>query len=318
MVQEVGIPEISIVIPVFNEEESLPPLFATLDGFLRRFDKRAEVILVDDGSRDRTPVVLAEQVSIRPGFRMLRLRANRGQTAAMAAGLEAARGHTIVFMDADLQNDPDDIPRLVAKLDEGFDLVSGWRRNRQDAAFTRNFPSRVANRLIGWVTGVKVHDYGCSLKAYRSAVVKPLPLYSDMHRFLPALCTRLGARVTELPVQHHPRRLGKSKYGLNRIFKVLADLTVIKMIVAFADRPMHYFGLISLLFLTLTGVSFSLWMTNLSEGWKDDTIIIPALIFLFFSSFLYCVSLGLLADLILRARGQEVYGAERQFAIEVP
>ncbi len=318
MVQEVGNPEVSIVIPVFNEEESLPPLFATLDSFLRRFDKRAEVILVDDGSRDGTPVVLAEQVAMRPGFRMLRLRANRGQTAAMAAGLEAARGHTIVFMDADLQNDPDDIPRLVAKLDEGFDLVSGWRRNRQDAAFTRNFPSRVANRLIGWVTGVKVHDYGCSLKAYRSAVVKPLPLYSDMHRFLPALCTRLGARVTELPVQHHPRRLGKSKYGLNRIFKVLADLTVIKMIVAFADRPMHYFGLISLLFLTLTGVSFSLWMTNLSEGWKDDTIIIPALIFLFFSSFLYCVSLGLLADLILRARGQEVYGAERQFAIEVP
>ncbi len=318
MVQEVGNPEVSIVIPVFNEEESLPPLFATLDSFLRRFDKRTEVILVDDGSRDGTPVVLAEQVAMRPGFRMLRLRANRGQTAAMAAGLEAARGHTIVFMDADLQNDPDDIPRLVAKLDEGFDLVSGWRRNRQDAAFTRNFPSRVANRLIGWVTGVKVHDYGCSLKAYRSAVVKPLPLYSDMHRFLPALCTRLGARVTELPVQHHPRRLGKSKYGLNRIFKVLADLTVIKMIVAFADRPMHYFGLISLLFLTLTGVSFSLWMTNLSEGWKDDTIIIPALIFLFFSSFLYCVSLGLLADLILRARGQEVYGAERQFAIEVP
>ena len=231
-----------------------------------------------------------------------------GQTSAMAAGLDIASGDVIVFMDADLQNDPRDIPRLLQKLDEGYDLVSGWRKNRQDHAFTRTIPSKVANRIIGWVTGVRVHDYGCTLKAYRASVVKPLNLYSDMHRFLPALCASAGARVTEMVVDHHPRTLGQSKYGLDRIFKVVFDLVVIKMIMTFSDRPVHYFGMVSLGFLVLTAFGVALWMWNLAEGWHGGTVILPAVIILGLCSFLYFLFMGLLADLIVRVRrgGNEI------------
>lgn len=293
-------PQVTIVIPVYNEEESLPLLFRRLDEFLAGFDRRTEVVLVDDGSRDRSLDVMAEAIRSRPGFRVIKLRANVGQTPAMAAGLDAARGETILFMDADLQNDPADIPRLLARLDEGYDLVSGWRRDRRDRALTRTIPSRVANFLIGLVTGVRVHDYGCTLKAYRTRIVKPLHLYSDMHRFLPALCSISGARICEIEVAHHPRVLGRSKYGLNRIFKVLVDLLVVKMIVTFADRPMHYFGLLSLLFLTAATTTSAVWLVNLSRDWKGATVVIPTLVVLFFVSFLYFLFIGLLADLIVR------------------
>lgn len=309
-------PQVSIVIPVFNEEPCLPLLFETLDGFLASFDRTVEVVLVDDGSTDDSLQIMADGVATRPGFRVVALRANTGQTPAMAAGLEVATGDVIVFMDADLQNDPQDIPRLLEKLDEGYDLVSGWRKHRQDRAFTRKLPSRIANRIIGWVTGVRVHDYGCTLKAYRASVVKQLNLYSDMHRFLPALCASAGARVTEMVVNHHPRTLGQSKYGLDRIFKVVADLIVIKMIVTFSDRPVHYFGLVSLGFLVLTGLSFGLWTWNLAEGWQEGTIILPAVVILCFCCFLYFLFMGLLADLIVRVRSRDRSEIARAAATE--
>jgi glycosyltransferase involved in cell wall biosynthesis len=220
----------------------------------------------------------------------------------MAAGLEAALGEIILFMDADLQNDPKDIPLLLERLDEGYDLVSGWRKDRKDKTLTRTIPSRVANGLIGRVTGVRVHDYGCTLKAYRARIVKPLQLYSDMHRFLPALCSISGARICEIPVRHHPRLLGSSKYGLNRIFKVLADLVVVKMIITFADRPMHYFGLLSVFFLALSAGTSAVWLINLTQNWKGATVVLPSLIVLFFVSFLYFLFIGLLADLIVRLK----------------
>ena len=299
--QEAGrLPQVSIVIPVYNEEACLPSLVETLDRFRAGFDRTTEVILVNDGSVDGSQAVMEALVADRPGYRICVLRTNVGQTPAMAAGLELARGEVIVFMDADLQNDPADIPRLLETLDQGYDLVSGWRKNRQDRAFTRKLPSRVANMIIGWVTHVHVHDYGCTLKAYRARIVKPLHLYSDMHRFLPALCSRSGARITEIVVDHHPRTLGTSKYGLDRIFKVVMDLAVIKMIVTFSDRPMHYFGLVSLMFLGFTGVTTGIWGWNIAAGWREGTVILPTLVVLFFSSFLYFLFMGLLADLVIR------------------
>lgn len=310
-------PQVSIVIPVYNEEPCLPLLFQTLDGFLETFDRSTEVILVDDGSTDRSLEIMEREVATRPTFKVCALRANTGQTPAMAAGLAEAQGDVIVFMDADLQNDPKDIPRLLEKLDEGYDLVSGWRKNRQDRAFTRKLPSRIANTIIGFVTGVRVHDYGCTLKAYRAAVVKPLNLYSDMHRFLPALCSSTGAKVTEMVVDHHPRTLGQSKYGLDRIFKVVADLVVIKMILTFADRPMHYFGLVSLLFLTLTLGCAGLWAWNLAENWGEGTVILPAVLVLFFCCFLYFLFMGLLADLVVRVGRREHSELARAAVTEV-
>jgi len=311
------VPHLSIVIPVYNEEACLPHLVGTLDGFLQRFDRSAEIILVDDGSSDRSRALMAELVQARPNFRIVGLRVNLGQTSAMAVGLHVAQGEIIVFMDADLQNDPDDIPRLLDKLDEGYDLVSGWRKNRQDRTFTRKFPSRIANLIIGWVTGVRVHDYGCTLKAYRSRIVKPLPLYSDMHRFLPALCSQSGARITEIVVNHRPRTLGSSKYGLDRVFKVVMDLAVIKMILTFSDRPMHYFGLVSLCFLGFTGVTFGMWAWNMAEGWREGTVILPSVIVLFFCCFLYFLFLGLLADLVVRVRRREGSELARASVVEV-
>jgi dolichol-phosphate mannosyltransferase len=304
-------PEVSLVIPIFDEEECLPTLFSTLDRFLSSFERTLEVICVDDGSRDRSLAMLYEATDTRPWLRTVKLRSNRGQTAAMAAGLEVARAEIIVFMDADLQNDPSDIPRLIAKLDEGYDLVSGWRRQRQDRAFTRKFPSWVANRIIGWFIGVRVHDYGCTLKAYRASILKPLHLYSDMHRFLPALCSGAGARITEIEVKHHPRRLGNSKYGLDRVLKVMGDLIVIKLIVAFADRPMHYFGPFSAAFLLLGGAAAGLHLLNQTRGFNEQSIVLPALAVLSLVCSLYFLFMGLLADLIVRVGRRDPHALKR-------
>ncbi len=296
-------PEISIVIPLFNEEECVARLVRRLEEFRTGFDRASEVLLVDDGSTDRTAVIIEAALPNLKNYRLVRLRSNAGQTAAMSAGLDHALGDVIVFMDGDLQNDPADIPRLLAKIDEGYDLVSGWRRDRKDRALTRKLPSYVANRLIGIVTGVKLHDYGCTLKAYRARVLRPLKLYSDMHRFLPALSDRAGARICEIVVRHHPRTAGYSKYGLSRVLKVAFDLVVLKMILDFAGRPMHYFGAMSLSFLGLAGVAGAVWAWNIDRGWLEGKIILPAIIVLFFVSFLYFLFLGLLAELIHDAGG---------------
>jgi|SRR5579884_354294 len=232
---------VSVVIPVHDEEENVAPLHESLTRILRDVGDY-EIVVVDDGSRDGTYQRLTELAAHDPALKLVKLRRNFGQTAAMAAGFDYARGDVIVPMDGDLQNDPVDIPRLLAKIDEGFDVVSGWRKDRQDSALVRRLPSIVANHLISAVTGVRLHDYGCTLKAYRADVVRELRLYGEMHRFLPALAERAGARITEIPVRHHARRFGRSKYGLRRTLKVLLDLLTVKFLSSYATNPSYVFG----------------------------------------------------------------------------
>ena len=234
--------ELSVVVPVHDEEESVEPLHQALTRTLTELGRSYEIIVVDDGSRDATYPRLARLAADDPHLKLIKLRRNFGQTAAMAAGFDHASGAVIVPMDGDLQNDPEDIPRLLEKIDEGYDVVSGWRKNREDKRVRRRLPSRVANWLIGRVTGVRLHDYGCTLKAYRADIVKETRLYGEMHRFLPALAHLLGARITELPVRHHPRRFGRSKYGLRRTMKVLLDLLTVKFLSGYATKPSYVFG----------------------------------------------------------------------------
>jgi glycosyltransferase involved in cell wall biosynthesis len=234
-------PELSIVVPVYNEEESLPLLADAIQKALASYPKTYECVLVDDGSSDRSPQVLRDLAKSDPRFKPVFLRRNFGQTAALSAGFDHAHGPIIVTLDADLQNDPADIPMLVAKIEEGYDLVSGWRQNRQDSMI-RNFPSFVANWIIGRVTGIKLHDSGCTLKAYRSEVAKNLNLYGEMHRFIPALASWMGINLIEVPVRHHPRKLGKSKYGLSRIWRVFLDLITVKFLLSYSASPIQFFG----------------------------------------------------------------------------
>ncbi|MBL8101537.1 MAG: glycosyltransferase family 2 protein [Anaerolineales bacterium] len=234
---------LSIVIPVYNEQENLPLLFDALYPVMRPMQKSWEVILVDDGSHDKSLSVLKEYAEKDPEhIRVVSFRRNFGQTAAIAAGLDYSRGEIIVLLDADMQNDPADIPMMLAKLDEGYDLVSGWRKNRKDNAVTRNFPSMLANSLISRVTGVHLHDYGCTLKAYRRDVLVGFRLYGEMHRFIPVYASSVGANITEVPVRHHPRKFGKTKYGLERTAKVILDLFTVKFLVAYSSKPIYLFG----------------------------------------------------------------------------
>lgn len=238
-------PEISIVVPIYNEVESLSHLIDAIALTLQSNQLNYEIICVDDGSSDGSTEKLRQLAKERNDLRAVLLRRNYGQTPAMAAGFQYAKGRTIVTLDGDLQNDPADIPELMAKLDEGYDLVSGWRKQRQDDAVTRLLPSKIANWLIGKVTEVKLHDYGCSLKAYRAELVADMNLYGELHRFLPALAYIEGAKITELPVRHHARRFGKSKYGLGRTFRVLMDLLTIYFMKSFLPNrctDLDYWG----------------------------------------------------------------------------
>ncbi len=233
---------LSVVVPLFNEEDSLPELVEELLSALRPMRESFELVLVNDGSTDKTAQVMRQLSSHVPELVGVLLRKNYGQTAAMAAGFDVACGEIIVSLDGDLQNDPADIPLLVEKLREGFDLVSGWRYQRKDPALQRKLPSRIANRLIGGVTGVRLHDYGCSLKAYRREVLDDMRLYGELHRFLPVLANIEGARITELKVNHRPRQYGNSKYGIDRTFRVLMDLLTVWFMNRFLTRPMYVFG----------------------------------------------------------------------------
>ena len=234
--------DLSVVVPLYNEEESLPHLVEQLLAALRPSSERFELVLVNDGSSDGTVAVLEELCGSVPELVGVLLRKNYGQTAAMAAGFDLAQGEIIVSLDGDLQNDPADIPMLLAKLREGYDLVSGWRHQRQDAALQRKLPSKIANRLIGRVTGVRLHDYGCSLKAYSRDVLSDMRLYGELHRFLPALAFIEGARITEVKVNHRARQFGSSKYGIDRTFRVLMDLLTVWFMKRFLTRPMYVFG----------------------------------------------------------------------------
>ncbi len=235
-------PAVSLIVPVYNEEDSLPRLLSALDEVRPRLPQPVEVVLVDDGSTDGSFVLLREAAHARPWLRVVRFRRNYGQTAALAAGIDHSTSNVIVALDADLQNDPGDIPAMLARLDEGYDVVSGWRRHRQDKAITRRLPSAVANYIIGRVSGLALHDYGCTLKAYRRFVLEPYTLYGEMHRFIPIYATWAGARVTEMVVQHHPRVAGKSKYGLGRAYKVLLDLLTVSFLGGYSTKPIYFFG----------------------------------------------------------------------------
>src|SRR5262245_2968467 len=243
-------PEISVVIPLFNEVENVRPLYGELKSTMKEMGRSWEVIFVDDGSTDGTDEVLRGLYAQEEGVCVVKLRRSFGQTAAMTAGFNHARCEIIVCLDGDLQNDPQDIARLVSKLAEGYDVVSGWRANRQDGFWLRTFPSRVANWLISRTTGTYLHDYGCSLKAYRADMIRELRLYGEMHRFIPALIGGNGARIAELPVNHSPRRHGRSKYGISRTVRVVLDLLTVKFLLSFLTKPLQIFGLIGLLSLS--------------------------------------------------------------------
>jgi dolichol-phosphate mannosyltransferase len=305
-------PEVSVVVPIYNEVESLPHLIEAIATSLNSTGLSYELICVDDGSQDGSAELLKEQAIARPNLRAVLLRRNYGQTAAMAAGFNYAQGRAIVTLDGDLQNDPADIPMLLAKLEEGYDLVSGWRKNRQDAAVTRLLPSKIANWLIGQTTGVKIHDYGCSLKAYRSELVADMNLYGELHRFLPALAFIEGARITELPVRHHARRHGHSKYGLGRTLRVVMDLFTVFFMKKFLTRPMHVFGLLGIISTTL-GTILGLYLTflklGLGQSIGDRPLLILAVVLLLTGIQLF--SFGLLAELLIRtyheSQGRPIY-----------
>jgi len=241
------IPDISVFLPVFNEEPNLRPLHEKLDRALGQLGRTAEIIYVDDGSSDGSLDVLREIAAKDSRVRVIALRRNYGQTPAMSAGIDAARGRVLIPMDADLQNDPADIKRLLDKLDEGYEVVSGWRKNRKDSLFTRKIPSTMANWLISKIGGVPLHDYGCSLKAYRRESLADVHLYGEMHRFIPIYASWSGARVAEIPVEHHARTMGKSKYGLSRTIKVVFDLMTIKFMASYQTKPLYIFGYAGLL-----------------------------------------------------------------------
>jgi glycosyltransferase involved in cell wall biosynthesis len=292
--------DLSIVVPMYDEAENVQPMHAALTQTLDDLGLDYEIIVVDDGSTDGTYDRLSELSDCDPRLRLVKLRRNFGQTAAMSAGFDHARGEIVISMDGDLQNDPEDIPRLVEKLDEGYDVVSGWRKDRQDDAI-RRIPSRVANWLIGLVIGVHLHDYGCTLKAYRSDVVTETRLYGEMHRFLPALAHMAGAQITEIPVAHHPRRFGRSKYGLRRTFKVLLDLLTVKFLSSYATKPSYVFGGSGVLFCVLGffAAVFTAYerFVNHVYVYKDPALLVA--VFLLIIG-IQLILIGLLAELVVR------------------
>ncbi len=299
-------PELSIVVPVNNETANIRPLVEAVREALSGMDW--ELLLIDDGSSDDTRDRIALEAATDDRIRLLALARNYGQTAAMQAGFDHARGRVVVSMDGDLQNDPTDIPRLLAKLDEGFDLVVGYRVNRQDKLITRKMPSWIANRIIARLTGVRIRDNGCSLKAYRRKMLKRIVLYSDMHRFIPAMAVATaGARVAEIPVQHHPRRAGVSKYGLSRVWKVLPDLLAIKMISSFRGRPLVMFGFAALV-ASVIGVAFGLLtLVAMPGGFRVGmayAFVFPSVVLVWFTTAFYLLLLGLIGEVVIR--GEEL------------
>jgi glycosyltransferase involved in cell wall biosynthesis len=299
---------LSVVVPLFNEEESVGPLVDAVKAALGDGDDW-ELLLVDDGSGDRTPEIVTRLAEQDQRLRLLRLARNYGQTPAMQAGFDHAVGRVIVTMDGDLQNDPEDIPRFLEKIEEGYDLVAGYRERRKDKFITRKVPSWVANRIIGWITGVPIRDNGCSLKAYRRELLDRLHLYSDMHRFIPAVAAATGgARIAEIPVRHFPRRYGTSKYGLSRIGKVLADLLTIKMIRSFRERPLALFGVGALGSATM-GLAFAvaaIIALTTFRAVKANALVLPGAALLWLGLAFYLLMLGLIAEGALReARGEE-------------
>jgi len=304
--------DLSVVIPLYNEEENVRLLLQRVLGTLAELSLSWEVIVVDDGSTDGSYALLKELASGEPRLRIVHFRRNFGQTAAFAAGFDLAQGATVVTMDADLQNDPADIPALLHKMAEGYDIVSGWRLKRQDPFLTRRLPSQMANHLAGWLTGVRLHDYGCSLKAYRLEVVKNVRLYGELHRFIPALASWMGVRIAELPVHHEPRRLGRSKYGLSRTVRVFLDLLTLRFLLFYGTRPAHVFGSLGLLASGL-GMAMGLYLSFirlvLGESIGNRPLLTLSVLLLIIG--VQMVTMGFLGELMVRtyheAQGKPIY-----------
>jgi dolichol-phosphate mannosyltransferase len=316
-------PDISVFLPVFNEEPNLRPLHAKLDQALKALGRSAEIVYVDDGSTDGSLKILREISQNDSRVRVVALRRNYGQTAAMAAGIDAACGKVLIPMDADLQNDPADIARLLDKLDEGYDVVSGWRKNRKDKMVTRKIPSMMANRLISWIGGVPLHDYGCSLKAYRRESLQDVRLYGEMHRFIPIYASWAGASVTEIPVEHHARTMGKSKYGLSRTIKVVFDLITIKFMASYQTKPIYVFGSFGMLAFVISLLS-GLYAVFLKFIHKADFVQtpLPVLSIVMFAVGVQFLLMGLLAEMLVRtyheSQAKAIYAVRERLGFKNP
>lgn len=304
MQPDVSVPAVSVVVPVYNEEESVDLLCEKLHDSLSKLDRSYEMILVDDGSSDRTWELLVAATKRIPHLRVIRFRRNFGQTAAMSAGFHAARGDVVVTLDADLQNDPADIPKLLERIDAGYDVVSGWRKDRKDTFINRRLPSIIANGMISKMTGVALHDYGCTLKAYRRDIIKSVHLYGEMHRFIPALASWVGGRIDEVVVTHHARQFGKSKYGISRTFRVLLDLMTVKFLLQYSTRPIQVFGRMGLVCGGLAALMLLALVADRLFGFADPYllkrpfwVITPLMLGAFCMQF---ISMGLLAEMQIR------------------
>ena len=321
-------PELSLFLPVLDEEENLRPMHAKISAALDALGKTAEVIYVDDGSTDKSLEILKEIAAGDDRVRVVSLRRNYGQTAAMSAGIDAAMGDILIPMDADLQNDPADIKRLLDKLDEGYDVVSGWRKNRQDKLISRKIPSQIANRIISWIGGVPLHDYGCSLKAYRRDVIQDVKLYGEMHRFIPIYASWAGARVTEIPVDHHARTMGKSKYGISRTIKVVFDLMTIKFMASYGTKPIYVFGTFGMLafFASVIAGLYAVFMKvanliGLPQFHADFVETpLPVLSIVMFAISIQFFLMGLLAELLVRtyheSQNKAIYSVREKIGFE--
>lgn len=314
-------PEISLFLPVLDEQENLRPMHAKIREALKSLGKTAEVIYVDDGSTDKSLEILREIAAEDERVRVISLRRNYGQTAAMSAGIDAAKGEILIPMDADLQNDPNDIARLLEKLNEGYDVVSGWRKNRQDKLISRKIPSQIANKIISFIGGVHLHDYGCSLKAYRREVIQDVRLYGEMHRFIPIYASWAGARVTEIPVEHHARTMGKSKYGISRTIKVVFDLMTIKFMASYQTKPIYVFGTFGLIAFLLS-IFAGVWAFVLKFGFGTSFILTPlpviAIVLLAISMQFFLM--GLLAEMLVRtyheSQDKTIYAVREKIGFE--
>ena len=313
--------DLSIVVPIYNEEESINALCANITKALSGTGIDYELILVDDGSSDHSYVLLKSIASDDSRIKVIRFRRNFGQTAAMAAGFDSATGRVVVPMDGDLQNDPTDIPRLLAKIEEGYDVVSGWRKDRKDTFINRKLPSMIANGLISKFTGVHLHDYGCTLKAYKKEVLEGINLYGEMHRFVPALASQVGAKVTELPVKHHPRMYGTSKYGISRTVRVVLDLMTVKFLLSYSTKPIQLFGKwgVYTLFAGFLSGSVTIYMKLFEHMSMNRNPLWILTIFLFFMGIQFIV-LGLLGELNARtyyeAQGKPIYVVREKLNFE--
>jgi glycosyltransferase involved in cell wall biosynthesis len=309
--------DLSIVVPIYNEEENVPILHGRISQALDDTKLDYELILVDDGSSDNSYPALKLLASKDPRVKVIRLRRNFGQTAAMAAGFDLASGRVVVPMDGDLQNDPLDIPLLLARIDEGYDVVSGWRKDRKDTFINRRLPSIMANSFISYLTGVHLHDYGCTLKAYRREVLEDVNLYGEMHRFVPALASQVGARVTEMPVRHHERLHGQSKYGISRTMKVILDLMTVKFLLSYSTKPIQLFGRWGIYTLGAGSLSgaITVYMKLFEQVSMNRNPLLILTAFLLFMGVQFIV-MGLLAELSARtyyeAQGKQIYNIKEK------